>query len=83
MALPGAPLGGVGQLGDQAGASAIPHFGGKFPHGLPSDRAAVTAGKGSAGGIQGRQKLYAPAFAFVPQRECFLYRLLLPLAGLR
>jgi hypothetical protein len=77
VALPGEPSGSVGQLRDQAGASAIPHFSGEFPHGLPSDNAAVTAGKGSPGVIKGRQKLYAPAFALFPQRKCLLYRFFL------
>jgi hypothetical protein len=64
VALPGEPSGTVGQFSGQACASAVPHFSRKFPHGLLSDGAAFTAGKGSAGVIERRQKLHAPAFAF-------------------
>ena len=77
MALHGALLAGVGQFSDQTGASAFPHFSGKFPHGFLSDNAALTAGKGRAGVIEGRQQLHTPAFASFPQRQRFLYRLFL------
>ena len=69
MALRGAPLAAVGQFSDQAGASAVPHLSGQFPHGFRSDDAAFAAGKGSAGIIEGRQKGNAPAFALFPQRQ--------------
>ncbi|HXB73275.1 MAG TPA: hypothetical protein VNY05_33870 [Candidatus Acidoferrales bacterium] len=70
-------LAGVGQFNNQAGASAVPHLRGKFPHGLLRDDAAFAAGKGSAGVIEGCQQLDSPAFAFFPQRKRFLYRLFL------
>jgi hypothetical protein len=74
---PGALLLRFGQFSNQAGASALPHFGGKLPHGFLRDGAAFATGKRSAGIIEGRQKRDALAFPFLPQRERFLYRLFL------
>jgi hypothetical protein len=51
FALPSGSLANVGQFGDQAGTTAIPDFGGKFPHRFLSDDAAFTARQGSAGVI--------------------------------
>jgi hypothetical protein len=67
----------LGQFSNQAGASAISHFGGKLPHGLLCDNATFTAGKRSTRFVQGRQKRYAAAFAFFPQGKRFLYGVLL------
>jgi hypothetical protein len=67
------------QLSD--GAASLPHFGGQLPHGFPRDDAAFAAGKGRAGPIQRGQKFQAAAFAFFPQRKCFLNRLLLNYAA--
>ena len=77
MALHCAPLAGVGQFSDQAGASALPHFSGKFPHGLLRDDPAFAAGKRRTGVIETRQQLHTLALAFFPQRKRFLYRLFL------
>jgi hypothetical protein len=62
-----------GQFSNQAGASALSHFGGKFAHGFLRDHTAFTTGKRSAGVIEGRQKRHAAAFAVFPQRQRFLY----------
>jgi hypothetical protein len=43
-----------GQFCNQAGASALSHFGGKFPHGFLRDDAAFAACKSSAGIVEGR-----------------------------
>jgi hypothetical protein len=72
-----APLLSVRKLSYQTGAASLPHFGGQLPHGFLRDDAAFAAGKGRAGPIKRSQKLQAAAFAFFPQRKCFLYRLFL------
>src|ERR1035438_4645212 len=60
-----------GQFSDQAGASALPHFGSQFPHGFLRDDAAFATGKSSAGIVKRRQKRHAAAFALFPQRKRF------------
>jgi hypothetical protein len=63
----------LGQFGNQAGAPALSHFGGKFPRGFLRDDAAFAAHKCSAGFVEGRQKRQAAAFPFFPQPKRFPY----------
>jgi hypothetical protein len=66
-----------GQFCNQAGASALSHFDGKFPHGFLRNDTAFAACKSSTRIVEGRQKRQAPALAFFPQGKRFFYRFLL------
>jgi hypothetical protein len=68
-----------GQFSNQAGASALSHFGGKLPHGFLRDDAALASGKRSAGIIERRQKRHTSPFAFFPQGKRLLYGFFLAL----
>jgi hypothetical protein len=69
----------LGQFGNQTGASALPHLGRKFPHGLRGDDAAFAPGESSSGIVVGTQKRHAAAFAFFSQRQRFAHGFFLAL----
>jgi hypothetical protein len=62
----------LGQFGNQTGAPALSHFGGKLPHGLRRDDAAFAPGESRSRIVEGGQKRHAAAFPFLPQRQRFL-----------
>jgi len=67
------------QAGNEAGASALPDFGGERLHGLLSDLAAFASGERGVRVVQCGQELDAASFAVFPESESLLHRFFLGL----